>query len=344
MSSEQIFMTAPQAMPEGMTQHTTHKAFAMMDADNPSDYQFNHVQGDGIRGTLVPVPSPNGGIKGSDNPFGKIVMGTETKMINGRLQEVPFTPTWLGDAIRKKKGAQPMAPPPPPTPMPDPHSQQNDLAFPDLLGENDFAAKEAADAKVAEDAAYYKEQARLAVQQQAQAEAELAGLIEEMNRPQARRDPSPTQMLPQTAPAQDMSRIEKKAQPGGPSIQDMQQFAQMMAMWNQATNSPAASAVKAPDLAPSSEEKLGLDPNEVEPTLVKLSGQFGTSRGKYKYVHITDAFVILVYDEDANIFTPPASESTFKLSCNGSEYEVYFAGVEFELPFYKTGVQVMIRS
>ena len=38
------------------------------------------------------------------------------------------------------------------------------------------------------------------------------------------------------------------------------------------------------------------------------------------------------------------SEEAFTLSCNGKTHNVYFPGIEFELPFAKCGLQVMVRS
>lgn len=336
--TEGIFVQEPNEMPEGMTRHSTHRAFSMADAGDTAAYKFNHIQGD-VRGTLVPVPSPNGGIKNSINPFGQIVVGTETKLIDGRLQEIPFTPTWLADAV--KKGAPPMAPPPPPTPMPSPQTPvENTDGFPDLLGTDQTVAKEAADTKVAEQAVMYKEQAREAVAKQAQAEQELSGLIQSFdNQP----EPAPqSQHIMGVSQPQPPAQPPAQPQPQPPAQPpDMRQFAQMIQMMGKQMAQPAQ---QIPDLNLPQEEKLGYDPTEVASQTVKLSGQFGTSRGKYRFVHKTDGFIVLVYDEDANIFSPPASESTFRLSCNGEEHEVYFAGVEFELPFFKCGVQVMIRS
>jgi hypothetical protein len=345
--NESIFVQAPATVPDGMAAHGTHKAFAMMDADNPSDYQFNHTQGEGIRGTLVPVPSANGGIKGSENPFGKIVMGTELRNINGVLQEVPFTPTWLGDSIKKKKGAQPMAPPPPPTEMPSPAQPQAATGFPDLLGGGDQAAIDQADAAVVELAMAHKARAQVAVNAQAEADTQLTDLIQSMNNKEAQQAPA---QMPQTV-APPVAAPQPQAQPTV-SPEMMTQFNQMMQLWGHmqgqpvTTQAPVAPPVTPPVQAPTPQvvPDVGFDPTEIPPTRIKLSGAFGTSRGQYKQVQITDEFIILVYDEDANIFTPPSSEATFKLSCNREEYEVYFAGVEFDLPFYNCGVQVMIRS
>lgn len=321
--TEQIFMQAPQTMPAGTMKHDTHRAVAIMDAEDPAAYKFNHLQGS-VVGTLVPVPSHNGGIKNSTNPFGKVVMGTETKIIDGRLQEVPFTPTWLGDSI-KKKGAQPMAPQPAPMPMSQNNYQTAEVPFPDLLGEDE--AREEADRRVIEQAAMYKQQAMDAVQKQAAAEAELSDLLSAMNSNQVSQAPAPQPQAtlpiaqaPQQAPQQPF---------------DMSQFTQMMQMWQNAGAPKAEEAV---------EEDLGYNPSEVPPVKVTLRGSFGTSRSMYKFVEITDQFVVLVYDGDANIFTPPASDTPFKLSCNSEDLDVYFAGVEFELPFFGCGVQVMIRS
>lgn len=329
--TEQIFMQAPQTMPMGTMKHDTHKAVAIMDAEDPSAYKFNHMQGS-VVGTLVPVPSHNGGIKGSQNPFGKVVMGTETKIIDGRLQEVPFTPTWLGDSIKKKKGAQPMAPPAEPAPMPSKSYQFNEVPFPDLLGEDE--AREEADQRVREQAAMYKQQAMDAVHRQAAAEAELSELLAAMHGQQTAPAPQPPpQMLHMQQPqVQPMSPAPQLP----PSMEQFAQFREMMQMWENTKNA------KLPE--PKEEEDLGYDPSEVPPVKVTLRGPFGTSRSMYRFVQVTDQFVILVYDGDANIFTPPASDTPFKLSCNGEDLDVYFAGVEFELPFFGCGVQVMIRS
>ena len=89
--SDQIFTQAPSPVPAGAFQSQQHRACAVLDAENPEQYRFNHLQHD-VQGTLVPVPSPNGGIKGSTNPFGKIVVGDELRMVNGRLQSTPFKP------------------------------------------------------------------------------------------------------------------------------------------------------------------------------------------------------------------------------------------------------------
>jgi hypothetical protein len=81
-----------------------------------------------------------------------------------------------------------------------------------------------------------------------------------------------------------------------------------------------------------------------EPIRVKMEGSFGSYRGTYSYVYVEDSFVILVYDREAQVFSPPTSAGEFSVTCDGTTYEVYFPGIEFELPFTDCGIQVMIRS
>jgi len=81
-----------------------------------------------------------------------------------------------------------------------------------------------------------------------------------------------------------------------------------------------------------------------EPIRVKMEGSFGKYRGTYSYVYVEDSFVILVYSREAQVFSPPTSDEEFAVTCDGTTYEVYFPGIEFELPFTDCGIQVMIRS
>ena len=77
---------------------------------------------------------------------------------------------------------------------------------------------------------------------------------------------------------------------------------------------------------------------------VMMQGGFGTYRGKYLFCYDFTGLIVLVHDLDAPVFSPPPSTDLFNLSCQDSTYDVYFAGIEFELPFAKCGIQVMIRG
>jgi hypothetical protein len=320
--SDSIFTTAPSNIPEGALKSQRHSTCAILDAEDPSAYRFGHSQHD-TQGTLVPIPSPNGGIQGSDNPFGKIVVGEEVRFVNGRAQSKPFTPTWLADAIPKKRSSAMSA-------QAEPQLQPQDMSpFPDILDAPDPAAQAAADAEVAAMKEESRRRAQAAVDAQAQADAELSDLLSAMNPiTAAAPPPGPVQSAP---PAMNRNR----------DVISPELWKQMLtafqAMQVQTTAPVGSVGVQEP-------EADGYDPRDIPPTKVKLSGSFGTSRGTYKYVHMTGDLIILVYDQDANIFTPPAAETPFKLSCNGEEHNVYFAGVEFDLPFFECGIQVMIRS
>ena len=75
-----------------------------------------------------------------------------------------------------------------------------------------------------------------------------------------------------------------------------------------------------------------------------MQGGFGTYRGQYLFCYDFPGLIVLVHDLDAPVFSPPPSADLFNLSCQDSTYGVYFAGIEFELPFAKCGIQVMIRG
>jgi hypothetical protein len=313
--SDQIFTKVDNDLPDGAVAHHMHKACSVLDAENPSAYRFNHAQGD-IRGTLVPVPSPNGGIKGSKNPFGKIVMGEEVRFVNGRQQSQPFTPTWLADAIPKGNDmSTPQEVPPPP---PKAQTDTEAVPFPDLLGYSN-PEQEAADANAIALKESSRQEAEAAVARQAEADTELTGLMEQMNKAAAAQAAPPPPQTPAPDPA-----------PAGADMQQMlDMFRGMVAQQRPVT------AATEPD---------GYDSTEIPEVRAKLSGTFGTSRGTYRFMYATDELIILGYGLEANIFTPPASEEHFKLSCNNQEYTVYFLGVEFELPCFECGIQVMIRS
>jgi hypothetical protein len=77
---------------------------------------------------------------------------------------------------------------------------------------------------------------------------------------------------------------------------------------------------------------------------VTMQGGFGTYRGQYLFCYDFPGLIVLVHDLEAPVFSPPPSTDLFNLSCQDSTYDVYFAGIEFELPFAKCGIQVMIRG
>jgi hypothetical protein len=77
---------------------------------------------------------------------------------------------------------------------------------------------------------------------------------------------------------------------------------------------------------------------------VTMQGDFGTYRGQYLFCYDFPGLIVLVHDLDAPVFSPPPSTDLFNLSCQDSSYGVYFAGIEFELPFAECGIQVMIRG
>jgi len=76
---------------------------------------------------------------------------------------------------------------------------------------------------------------------------------------------------------------------------------------------------------------------------VTLKGSFGKYRGEYLSVHREDEFLVLVYPEDASVFSPPPDlRESLTVTCGNEVHEVYYPGIEFSLPAYGIGVQLMV--
>jgi hypothetical protein len=312
MSSESIFVKAEAPTVEGSMPHETHKFAQVLDAENPSAYHFNHAQGSQV-GTLVPVPTFSGGIKGSGNPFGQVVAGVEVRKENGRLVEVPFVPTWLGEMIKSKKArkeadmsakllAQKLQ-----GNAPKVEEEVDDQL--EAIGDDETAEQAEADAKVLEDMAERRAAIRADVARQRKAEEELRQL-----------------MPKEAAPAQGLNE------------EAVGQLLQFLSAMDRTKTPPAVERTEAPVRKAPAVERVA------DEQRVTLRGAFGTYRGTYRYVYPSDDLVVLVYGIDTPVFTPPPGEEPFQLVCGETSYTVYFAGIDFELPFAKCGVQVMIRG
>jgi hypothetical protein len=83
-----------------------------------------------------------------------------------------------------------------------------------------------------------------------------------------------------------------------------------------------------------------LPPHAPEVYRVVFKGDFGKFRGKYIGMDIQEELLILTHNSGAAVFSPPSSDQPFKLSCNEDAYQVYFFGIEFEMPDLNIGVQV----
>ena len=66
--------TVAKGIPEGAAPHKQHKNIYVMEAEKKGDYEFGKSISGQI-GTQVPEVSLTGGVEGSDNPYGTIVVG-----------------------------------------------------------------------------------------------------------------------------------------------------------------------------------------------------------------------------------------------------------------------------
>ena len=347
-----IFVQAPQD-PRLQVLSGDSKGVARVDAENPSEYKYGYAQHSQV-GTLIPVASANGGIEGSRNPFGQIVAGSEYRKVKGRLAELPFQPTWLGSMI--KGGPKRM-----PTAMPEPQEEIS-------------PERQLADARVRVDAAKRSKELAAQVARQREAEEALAARrsplavddirsaaeippptgfldLDGRQQAQAREADELVQAVNEVSQRQQAPAQEKRATSEMTTLLQIVQL--MMANQNGGkvqTPTPAVAAAAMP-MAPVPAVAVPLN-SEMQPGAygrpaperVTMSGYFGTFRGNYMYLIETPDLVVLVYDTNSQVFTPPAKADVFQLSCKDRSFNVYFAGIEFELPFAACGIQVMVRS
>lgn len=363
--NDEIFVAAP-TDPRLAATSESKNGIAILDSEKPGEYHYGHAQHSQV-GTLLPMADDNGGIKGSANPFGKIVAGVEVRKVKGRLAEIPFSPNWLGTMIKggpKMQRAVPLE-------VPEPSAE-----------EPVSSAKAVADARVAADRAQRQRDLAAQVARQREAEELLASRRSPLQPLEDPDDTPPASFLPleeQDANEQALNQLEDDMQavataraqaprpaPRPAPRQPMEKQAaafgpeQMMSMFQMMLTQamkqsapvheapslpPPASAVPAvaATMLPSPELQAGAY-GKPSPERITMTGYFGTFRGNYMHLYETADLVVLVYDLNSQVFTPPAKPDVFQLSCKDRSFNVYFAGIEFELPFAACGVQVMVRS
>ena len=280
----QVFIKAP-ASNNGGAPVPGMSAVSILDAEDPSEYSYERAQGSVI-GTLLPRARRHGGVQGSSNPYGSIVVGEKITQ-QGRE---PFQPRWLEQA-----GV--------PT--------NDEAVMPEITSEgivlesvDEPSPVEVADQKVAEEQEEREGEFQEQITRSKDAEAQLASIMERSIE------------VSTDAPPMDVEALCNLLQA-------------------QLTGSGMLSA---PDPA-------SAPPPESAPQVrVTMQGGFGTYRGQYLFCYDFPGLIVLVHDLDAPVFSPPPSTDLFNLSCQDSSYGVYFAGIEFELPFAKCGIQVMLRG
>ena len=260
---DSMFVRRPADIP-GSMQHPKHKAAQLLDAEDPSRYDFGILQ-HSVQGTRVPLTTDQGGILKSDNPFGQIVQGEEIVYLpGGRSKSKDYTPHWIqtkGVAMEKTET--------------DAATESETIP---LAPEPDPVAEAEADARVEEQRRRTQIEALEGTKKQRVAEAELKRIME-----------SAGVLTP------EKTNTEGKVQ--------------------------ARETIR-----------------------IKMSGVFGSYKGHCFSYQAEDNMVVLIYDSETETFSPPPSPTPFRLSCGKENFDVYFAGIEFELPVFGCSVQVMIRS
>ena len=76
--------------------------------------------------------------------------------------------------------------------------------------------------------------------------------------------------------------------------------------------------------------------------MAELKGWFGKARNRYLAVEKYENQLILVYDKDEAVFSPPSGEQSFRVRVDEQDYTVLSVGIEFELKALDLGFQVFI--
>ena len=281
-----MFVKQPTAVP-GALQHPKHKIAQILDAEDPSRYDFNIVQAN-VQGTRVPLTTEHGGVMKSDNPFGKVVQGEEIVYLpGGRSKSTEYAPEWLQMKAQMLSPEETETVPLAPAPDQDREASKI-LAMAATVSEGE------ADAQV--------EQQRRQVQLDALADTKKQRLAEA-----------------------ELKRIMEAAG----------------ALTPEKTNT--VDNVRHPDILPTSVAE-SLKIRQHEQLMIKMQGAFGTYKGNCAGIQVEDNLVVLIYAEGTDSFSPPPGPTPFRLSCGKESFDVYFVGIEFELPQFGCSLQVLIRS
>lgn len=311
--------------PEKRRQHGTGFAgitFADQ-VDDPGDYQFNNAIG-GVGAvdspfTVVPASREEGAPKGKKHPYGKVVQGRQwVQDGNGGIAQQPWFPQHMVDEINRRST--------------DPGVS---AAAKDRLRKTAMAKAQAAVPVTDTD------------------QDALQGIV----------IPPPNSGFPDIdagLPPERAARIKADAEVrDGKEMRDMldkkavnvqreaeAELAAMYATIGGDIMEEVVASVPIPGASASSTASVGTRmPPEPPPSLrVSLSGAFGKLVGMYRSIKVQTNQLVLTYDLEGNLFSPPPSAEPMTVTCGEEVYEVYFAGIEIELPEYGIGLQVMILS
>jgi hypothetical protein len=274
----------------GLAKHHKHANFRYAEKGVDGTEYKDGASVAGMEGTVVPTMSPNGGVKGSDNAYGKCIAGhTIRGTADGSGEEVGelFIPAHLEAERRPKEEA-----------VEEPEEEEDDE---EPEGDDDEEEEPVVQKKARRKRKVKTEKDR----SQQSINAVLAQCTED-----------------EPPPRHEAIFMEPQNIPDNPMVSDLDEAMTV--------------AIREVDL----QNAVG-DPRQHR---VEFRGSFGRYRGHYSQVCIDGPFIALVYSLDEATYSPPASDELFTLSCGEDTHEVYFAGVEFTLPFLDSGVQVLIRK
>jgi len=275
----------------GLSKHHKHPNFKYADKGVNGTQYMDGGATMGMEGTVVPAMSHNGGVKGSDNPYGRCIAGNTIRgSADGKGEVVGelFIPPHL-------------------------EAQQPTNAEEDAEEEDDDESEDDDDEEPE-----VEEEVKPKKAKRRRTPPKASGSTQDLNTKKI--DDLLADVTPEEVKIQHESIFT--AQQQEPRMSDLQ--------------SAMASAIREQDI----HSMVG----NSRKYRVEFKGSFGRYRGHYSNICVDGPFIALVYSLDEATYSPPASDELFTLSCGEDTHEVYFAGVEFTLPFMDSGVQVLIRK
>jgi hypothetical protein len=325
--------------------------------DDVSEYSGGGVHGDGMGSIMsdnvkVPVARVTGGVIDKDtnklNPYGKIVVG---KMFVGQEQiPIPLDLRMLEEQVdRVNKGhttaeqriqaALASASNVPTAEQIHERRQQLEQRAPEHRMNNllDADGNVPSFNQVIQEADYHAQQKQAAIPQ-VPVNTHMAQVPQVPQQTQsvfAQQQPAHDPVPPQYQQQQPIQQAPMPVQ-STPAAPDYAQIVSQVMGAMKAQEKTAMPAEPEPQQFPQ------LHTDDIR---VTVKGNFGTSKTKYKHYEKEDNMLILMYNMDDNVYTPPNSSQTFSMTIekqdgNAETYNAMFMGVAFEIKALRLGFQV----
>ena len=320
-------------------------------SEDPTQYSEG-AAGDGVA-TIVPIATRTGGIPNEDNVYGRIVVGhvfgasevpgdhTDIRILEHNIAERTREAHERQVKRARNSGED--------TKAKAPIIPQDDSIEPPFESIKDRLVEAAIHDK---DVEGMVESVNEQMQMRDLDEEERVNLSDEIKRGQE--NEQKLAALMQASGGEVSTRMPEKAaspslvmapKPAPPPVQAPVVAAPAPETKNVVTNVPQnipAPQMPAPQPISVSTETVDKAFGRTQVIMAELKGWFGKARNRYLAVEKYENQLILVYDKDEAVFSPPSGEQSFRVRVDEQDYTVVSVGIEFELKALDLGFQVFI--